>query len=129
LRSSKLSTNAAAIRYKVPRGTLRVYLVENTKRKSKLWKKAVLSSQQEKKLFKRIMRLAQTGYPVTLRILRMCLFTYCEKNNITNPFVKEKVMAGRTWIEGFLRRNPMIASRKAQNLNPVKSPAFELLHC
>jgi hypothetical protein len=51
----------------------------------------------------------------------MCLFTYCEKNNIPNPFVKEKVMAGRTWVEGFLRRNPMIASRKAQNLNPGRA--------
>jgi hypothetical protein len=46
----------------------------------------------------------------------MCVFTYCEKNNISDPFVKEKGMAGCAWVEGFLRRNPMIVSRKAQNL-------------
>jgi hypothetical protein len=99
VRTSKLSTNAAAIRYEVPRRTLRVYLVESTKSKSKFRKKTVLLSQQEKELFERIMRLEQTVYPITLGILRMCLFTYYEKNNIPNPFVKEKVMAGRTWVE------------------------------
>jgi hypothetical protein len=26
-------------------------------------------------------------------------------------------MAGHAWVEGFLRCNPMIASRKVQNLN------------
>jgi len=51
----------------------------------------------------------------------MGVFTYCEKSNIPNPFVKEERMAGRTWAEGFLRRHPMIASHKAQNLNPGKA--------
>jgi hypothetical protein len=45
------------------------------------------------------------------------VFTYCEKNNIPNQFVREKEIAGRAWVEGFLRRNPMTESRKAQNLN------------
>jgi hypothetical protein len=46
----------------------------------------------------------------------MCVFTYYEKNNIPNRFVKDNGMAGRTWV--FLRRNALIASNKAQNLNP-----------
>ena len=48
----------------------------------------------------------------------MCVFTYCEKNNIPNLFVKEKGMAGHAWVEGFLHHYPMIASCKAQNLKP-----------
>jgi len=40
-------------------------------------------------------------------------------NSIPNPFVKEKGMAGLAWVQGFSRRNPMIASRKAQNLSTV----------
>jgi hypothetical protein len=51
----------------------------------------------------------------------MCVFTYCEENNIPNPFVKEKGMAGRVWLEGFFRRNPMTASCKAQYLNPGRA--------
>ena len=39
---------------------------------------------------KRNIRLAQTGYPITLKILRMFVFTYCKINSVPNPFVKEK---------------------------------------
>jgi hypothetical protein len=51
----------------------------------------------------------------------MHVFTYCEKNNIPNPFVKEKGMAGRASVDGSLRRKPMTAYRKAQNLNPGRA--------
>ena len=101
VRTSKLSTNIAAIYYKTPRRTLRAYFTENKQRKSKLGRKTVLYPQQEKELSKRIIRLAQTGYPMTLKILSMCVFTYCEKNNIPDPFVKEKGMAGHAWVENF----------------------------
>ena len=101
MRTSKLSTNAAAINYKVPKRSLRAYLAENKQSKSKLRKKTVLSPQKEKELSKRIIRLAQTGCPITLKTLRMCVFTYCEKNNIPNPFVKEKGVAGRAWVFFF----------------------------
>ena len=106
MRTSKLLTSAAAIHYIVPRRTLRAYLAENKQSKSKLGRKTILSSQQDKEFSKRIMRLAQTGYPITSKILRMCVFTYCEKNSIPNLFVKETRMAGRAWVEGFLCRNP-----------------------
>jgi hypothetical protein len=38
--------------------------------------------------------------------------------------MKEKGMAGRDLVESFLRRNPMIASRKVQNLNPRRAQKF-----
>ena len=117
VRTSKLSTNAAAVHYKVPRGTLRAYLAENKWSKPKLGKKTVILPQKEKESSKRISRLAQTGCPISLKILRICVFTYCEKNNITNRFVKDNGMACRAWVF-FLRRNPLIASHKARNLNP-----------
>jgi hypothetical protein len=101
LRTSKLSTNAAAIHYIDLRRTLRAYLAENKQSKSKLGRKTVLSPQQEKELSKRIIRLAQTGCPITLKVLRMCVFTCGEKHNIPNPLVKEKRMAGCAWVEVF----------------------------
>jgi len=50
-------------------------------------------------------------------MLGVCVFTYCEKNSIPNPFVKEEGMAGHGWVEDFLRHNPMTASCKVQNIN------------
>ena len=95
VRTRKLSTNAVATHYKVPRRTLQAYLAEIEQSKSKLGRKTVLSPQQKKELSKKIVRLAQTGYLTTSKIQRMCVFTYCEKNDIPNPFVKETGMADR----------------------------------
>jgi hypothetical protein len=121
VRTSKLSTGAADIHYKVPRRTLRACLAENKRSESKLEGKTILSPQQEKELSERIIGLSETGCSITLKLTRMCVFTCCEENNIRNPFVKEKGMAGRAWIEDFQDRNPTIASRKAQNLNPGRA--------
>jgi hypothetical protein len=38
--------------------------------------------------------------------------------------MKEKGMAGRDLVERFLCRNPMIAPRKVQNLNPRRAQKF-----
>jgi len=64
-------------------------------------RKTVLSPKLEKELSNKNIRLALTGYPITSKILRMCVFTYCDKNNIPNPFLKETEMAGGAWVEGF----------------------------
>jgi len=50
---SKLSTDAAAIYYQVPR-TSGAYLVENKQSKSKVGRNTVLSPEQEKELSKRL---------------------------------------------------------------------------
>ena len=81
-------------------------------------RRTVLSPQQEKELCKRNIRLALTGYPITSKILRMCVFIYCEKNNIPNPFVKETEMAGSVWVEGFCAVIP--------SLHPAMSKIFIL---
>jgi hypothetical protein len=47
VRTSKLSTNATAIYYKVPRWTLKAYLAENKQSKPKVRRKTVFSQQQE----------------------------------------------------------------------------------
>jgi hypothetical protein len=51
-RTSKLSTSAGAIHYKVPRSTLRPYLAGNKHSKSKVGRKTLLSPQQVKELSK-----------------------------------------------------------------------------
>jgi hypothetical protein len=48
VRTSKLSTNATALNYKVPKRALRAYFAENKQSKSKLGRKTVLSPQQKK---------------------------------------------------------------------------------
>ena len=73
----------AAIHYKVPRRILRAHLAENEHSKSKLGRRTILSPEQEQELSTRIIRLAEIGYPITLQILRLCVFTYLKKTTTT----------------------------------------------
>jgi len=101
IKTRKLSTNTATIHYKVQRRTHKAYLAVYKQSKSRMGRKTVLSPQQDNELSKRNIRLAQTGYPIASQILRMRVLTYCEKNNIPNPFVKETEMAGHAWVLDF----------------------------
>ena len=103
------------------KGLLEHILAENRQSKSKLGRKTVLSPQQEKELSKRIIRLARTGCPITLTILRMCVCVHILWEKQYSKFICEGKRNGWSCLDSFLRRNPMIASHKAQNLNPGRA--------
>lgn len=119
VRGQRLSVNAASTRYSIPRRTLRRYLDGNNEVKSKLGCKATLTIEQERELCNRIFRLADVGYPLTSRMLKLNVFKYCQENGISNKFSKD--LAGRYWLKGFLERNPDVRKRKAQRLNPARA--------
>ncbi|XP_063219165.1 tigger transposable element-derived protein 1-like [Bacillus rossius redtenbacheri] len=119
VRLGNLSVNAASKRYVVPRRTLRRYLSNNQDVKSKLGCKATLKTEEERELSRRIIRLANVGYPLTSKMLKLNVFKYCRENGITHRFTKET--AGRYWLNNFLARNPEISKRKAQRLNPARA--------
>lgn len=116
-----MSTNAASNRYNISRRTLKRYFEKNVDQKLKMGRKTVLDNEQEEELSRRIVRLAQVGYPLTNKILKKCVFTFCEENRLSHPFSKEKKMAGRYWIKGFLQRHQEISIRKAQSMNPARA--------
>ncbi|CAG5002623.1 unnamed protein product [Parnassius apollo] len=114
-----MRVNTAAKRFNVPRRTLRRYLAENKNTKSTLGRKPLLNSDQENDLKSRIIRLCSVGYPLTQRVLRSCVKTFCNEHNILSK--SQGVMIGRDWLRRFLRRHPNISKRKAQNLNPART--------
>lgn len=54
----------------------------------------------------------------------MCVHVL-KKKSVPNPFVNEKGIAGRAWVEGLSRPNPMIASRKVRNLSTGRAQKLE----
>ncbi|XP_072380502.1 uncharacterized protein [Diabrotica undecimpunctata] len=115
------AVNTASRTYHIPRRTLRRYLEEGKQVKSCLGRKTILTNAQEAELVQRIIRLSQIGYPLTARVLCKCVYRFTELNNIPNPFQESKGIAGRYWLRGFMKRNPQIRPRKAQNLNPARA--------
>lgn len=116
-----MSKNAASQRYKISRRTLKRYLEKNLGEKVKMGRKTILNKDQEHELAKRIVRLAEIGYPLSNKIVRKCVFNYCVQNNLEHKFSQEKKMAGRYWMKGFLQRNREISIRKAQSMNPARA--------
>ncbi|KAI4455501.1 hypothetical protein MML48_9g00007999 [Holotrichia oblita] len=105
-----LSTKADSQKYSISRRTLTRYLERKT----------VLDNEQEEELSRRIVRIAEVSYRLTHKILRKCVSTFCEENNLNHPFFTEKKMVGRFWIIGFLQRHQEISIRKAQSMNPAR---------
>ena len=57
-----------------------------------------------------------SGFPLTISHVCQLAFQYAKINGITG-FSNESQTAGRKWLSGFLKCNPGIRVRKAQNLS------------
>lgn len=118
--NGQLSVRAASRAYNIPRRTLRNHIKVGSAEK-KIGRGTYLTKDEEQDLCARIKRLAKIGMPLTGKVLRKSVFTYCEKRGIDHPFKKEKKMAGRKWLKLFLNRHPDISKRKAQPLNAARA--------
>lgn len=76
-RGGTLSAKKASEVYGIPRRTLREYLDGQKRGKLKVGRKTVLTAEQENDLCERIFRLADVGYPITHKMLRMNVFKFC----------------------------------------------------
>ncbi|XP_053604140.1 uncharacterized protein LOC128671564 [Plodia interpunctella] len=115
-----LSTYAAAARYNIPRRTLRNHLKSGSTTR-KLGRSAILTTEQEAGLVRRIIRLADVGVPMTSKMLRVQAFSFCKIKKIPNTFNDAKNAAGKKWLRLFLKRHPELARRKAQMMNPARA--------
>ena len=57
-----------------------------------------------------------SGFPLTISRVYQLAFQYAKINGITG-FSDESQTAGRKWLSGFLKCNPGVCVRKAQNLS------------
>ncbi|CAH1364933.1 unnamed protein product [Tenebrio molitor] len=121
IRKKEISDYKAAKEFGIPRRTLRRYLKSNSNQKAKLGRKFALTEKQNAELCSRIVRLAEVGYPITTKILRLCVYKYCKENNIEHQFSDVKQIASHKWVRKFLKENPTVSIRKSQNLNPARA--------
>lgn len=121
VQEGRMSRQGASKTFSIPRRTLSRYVDSNQTSKARMGRKPVLTTDQERELSARIIRLAEVGYPLTSRTLRRCVFNFCTENGIQNKFSTMSKMAGRYWLHGFLTRNPSIRQRKAQSMNPARA--------
>lgn len=66
--------------------------------------RSVLNLDQEKQLVAEIKQM-NSKIPITKDLIATYTYMYCEKNQISHCFSREKQVAGKDWILHFLQRN------------------------
>ncbi|XP_055634209.1 uncharacterized protein LOC129774489 [Toxorhynchites rutilus septentrionalis] len=131
-----MSVNAASIKYQIPRITLARWIVSPQKKKGLGSKKSVFSAEQETELVQHLLDLEARFYGITMKDVQKLAYELAERNGIPHPFNHKLKMAGRNWLDGFLRRNQTLSFRKpeatsadrARGFNKVSvGPFFDLL--
>ncbi|CAH1959814.1 unnamed protein product [Acanthoscelides obtectus] len=85
-----MSKNLSIKRFWVPRGMMRDFLGKNLTSKCSMGRKSIRTKEQEQELCSRIIRLAEIGYLLTSKVLRSCVFNFCDAISICHLFNKEK---------------------------------------
>lgn len=109
--------------FNIPESTLRKRLLQNRPEPPRLGRKSTFTKEIETALKNYVLTLAKLFYGLTPKELRRLAFRYAEENKIFHNFNREKGVAGKDWMYGFLRRNPEITLRQPEgtSLNRIVS--------
>ena len=82
----------------------------------------ILLALQEGELARRILQLADVGFPITSAKIRESVYEYATCKNIKgfSPMTKK---GGRKWLRGFLRRHPELKVKRAKQISRVRARA------
>lgn len=117
------SIRSAAELFNIPYSTLRERLVEEKPAPPSFGTKPVFSAEKEKEIAEHCVKMSLMFFGLTKLELRKAVFDYAEKNGIPHRFNKDNKLAGKDWLEGFLKRNDRISIRKpeATSVNRIKA--------
>uniref|UniRef100_A0A8D9EKN5 HTH CENPB-type domain-containing protein n=1 Tax=Cacopsylla melanoneura TaxID=428564 RepID=A0A8D9EKN5_9HEMI len=131
--SGNMGYMKASKTYHVPQSTLedrvRKARVQNLSsaeaaRKSLGRYKPVFNTEQESEIVDHVLLMEQRLFGLTLEDLRRLAYNLAESNNIKHPFNEEKKKAGKSWLYGFLKRNPQISLRSPEKTSLARAKGF-----
>lgn len=126
VREKNMGWLLASKTFKVPPSTLRRRFKNNcNSTKGDLGGvRPVFCREIEEEFVRHIREMETRFFGLTLKDLQKLIFEFANKNDIKNPFNKEKGIAGQKWIKGFLKRNPHISLRRPENTSAARAQAF-----
>lgn len=75
----------------------------------RLGRHAIFTRDQEREFVNCIVKFSKLGLiPLTSNMIRAQAFAFCQKYNIPNNFSKKFQMAGKSWLQMFLKRNKIL---------------------
>ncbi|KAJ8043342.1 Tigger transposable element-derived protein 2 [Holothuria leucospilota] len=125
MREKGLKLRLTARMYRIPKSTLERHVKKEAETMNattlKLGPTSCFSSVQEEELKKHMLELESRGFGLTPMEIRTLAYDYAEANNIEHKFNKQKRVAGYSWLEAFMRRNPSLSLRKPEPLSLARS--------
>lgn len=108
------SVGAAAMRYGVPRITLRNKVTGKSPLECGMGPPTILTSEEEDILVRWLITLSDRHFPIDKEQLLDSVQRIIIKSNRENPFKNNR--PGKKWYQSFLKRHQEIAQRTSQNL-------------
>ncbi|KAJ8975956.1 hypothetical protein NQ317_011924 [Molorchus minor] len=84
----------------------------------------IFTKQQEEELATYVKDMESRFFGLTTKDLRSLAYDLAEKNKLKHIFDKGTKMAGRYWLESFLRRNPDLSVRKPEATSAARASGF-----
>lgn len=66
----------------------------------------------------------QQYFGLRLKDIRYLAFELALRNNLNHPFTKSRIIAGKKWLNGFLRRHPTLSIRTPQSISAARIKGF-----
>lgn len=127
VQNKSMGLRAAAKRHGVPVGTLHRYMkAENPSSKMlvKMGRKPTLGDEIENELVKYCLHMESIYFGLTRSDIRAMAYQLAVKNNLVNKFSKEKSVAGRYWLKGFLKRHSELSFRRPTGTSVARAKGF-----
>ncbi|XP_046395793.1 uncharacterized protein LOC124163054 [Ischnura elegans] len=115
----KTPYKTAAKKCNVPRVTLKYKVEGKHPIDRKMGPAAILSTGEETTISNWIYSMARAGFPFTMQEVIFSVQRLLKELKRPNPF--KDSCPGKSWMKGFMRRNPGIAVRMSQNLTTTRA--------
>lgn len=127
VQNRSMGLRAAAKRHGVPVGTLHRYMkAENpcSKMLVKMGRESTLGDEIENQLVKYCLQMESIYFGLTRTDIRSMAYQLAVKNNLVNKFSKEKSVAGRYWLKGFMKRHSQMSFRRPTGTSVARAKGF-----
>ena len=84
----------------------------------------VFNHSQESELAAHCKEMSARFYGLSFKDLQSLAFEYAQANGIQNPFDKESRLAGRDWVDGFLKRNKTLSLKSPEAMSLGRAIGF-----
>lgn len=84
----------------------------------------VFSIEQEEELVDYLLKMESRLFGLTINELRVIAFQLATRNNLSHKFNEDKGMAGRDWVDSFLKRHPTLTIRTPEATSGARAMGF-----